>query len=125
MTTLVERPIVSTVDAATRKLTHLPGGWAGDLIWCGGAPWLAFATCDDPEPALLAPVTFENPLRRESPLQRGVTPDDWRRAAARTGFAVSLARLDGSRLEEPRQLSRSAHAVEGPTLAAPAGDATP
>ena len=125
MATVVEPAAETTTDPGARILARQPSGWAGDLIWCGGAPWLAFATCDDPEPDLLAPVTFENPLRREAPLGPGVTPDDWRRAAARTGFAVWLARLDGDRLPEPRRLSHSAHAVEGPTLAARAGDTAP
>ena len=104
---------------------RVPGGWAGDLIWCGGAPWLAVATCDDPEPALLGPAAFETPLRREAVLQPGITPEDWRRASAHTSFTVSLARLNGSRVGDLRPLGTSEHAVEGPTLAAPAGDSMP
>ena len=92
---------------------------------------MAWATCDDPEPPLLAPVNWQTPLKRTAPLRPGVTPEDWRRLAGRAGFALSLARLDGDgdddarSVGDARRLTRSAHALEGPALAALPGEAEP
>ena len=107
----------------------LDGGWAGDLLVAGGKTWVAWATCDDPEPPLLAPVNWQTPLKRTAPLRPGVTAEDWRRLAGRVGFALSLARLDGDgdtrSVADARRLTRSAHALEGPALAALPGAAEP
>lgn len=113
MATVLERPLTGTHTGADRGLI-LDGGWAGDLVVCDGTTWIAWASCDDPEPPLLALINWQFPLRREAPLQPGVTPDDWRHVFTRTGFAVSRARLEGNGVASARVLGQSAHAFFRP-----------
>lgn len=104
---------------------NLPGGWAGDLAWHEGAAWVAWTTCVDPEPPLLAPVNWQFPLRREAPLAPGATPDDWRRLAGQVGFRLSLGRLGGDGVSAQVEIGSPQHAIEGPCLAALPGSAAP
>src|SRR5688500_3478557 len=111
MAILIE-PSPARAYSQNRPARRFEGGWAGDLITAGGVTWVAWAGCDDPEPPLLTLSNWETPLSREAPLQPGLTPEDWRRAATRAGFHVSLTRLGGTGApDDVCLLQRMAHAV--------------
>ena len=98
---------------------ELPGGWAGDLAWSEGSLWLAWATCLDAEVDLLTTPD------RTWALRSGVTLEDWRERTSESEFTISLARIADDGPAGVRELGRSLHAVDGPTIAALAGQSEP
>jgi len=125
MATLIESS-AAPAHPEDRPTRRFEGGWAGDLVTSIEGAWVAWSGCDDPEPPLLTLSNWESPLRREAPLQPGLTPEDWRRAASRAGFHVSLTRLGAAGApDDVRLLQRTAHAIEGPTLAQAEGRTEP
>ncbi|MBI3971612.1 MAG: hypothetical protein HY332_10025 [Chloroflexi bacterium] len=115
----------SVPEIVPSRPIELADGWAGDLAWCDGAVWVAWAVCSDPEPELLSESVREWPLKRDTPLRPGLTPDDWRRRSAEAAFTVSVGRLAGGQLAAARELSRTPHAVEGPSLVTVPGHEAP
>ena len=89
---------------------ELSGGWASDLIWCGETLWIAWSTCEDPEPGMMAVHDKKWALKPD------FTLDQWQETSRNIAFVISLGMVTTDGIVDTREISRSSSTTSGFSL---------
>ena len=84
---------------------ELGGGWASELKWHNGELWIAWATCEDPEPNMLIRNNKDWILNSRHSL------DDWRKISSNIDFTIMLGRVTRQGIVDKKEINRDHYAT--------------
>ena len=78
---------------------ELGGGWASELKWHNGELWIAWATCEDPEPNMLIRNNKDWILNSRHSL------DDWSKISSTIDFTIMLGRVTRQGIVDKKEIN--------------------